>query len=43
MKIIKFYVLLFCTLFLSNSFLAMSNKEVIFEIVTKNEVYEIRN
>ena len=42
MKIIKFYALLFCTLFFFPYSVAMSNEEASYEIVTKNEVYEIR-
>ena len=42
MKIINFYALLFCTLFFFPYSNAMSNEEAPYDVVDKNEVYEIR-
>ena len=42
MKIIKLYFLVFCTLFILPYSTVMAYEEANYEVVTKNEVYEIR-
>ena len=42
MKIIKFYFIVFCTLFILPYSTVMAYEEANYEVVTKNEVYEIR-
>ena len=42
MKIIKFYFVLFCTLFVLPYSAVMAYEEANYEVVSKNEVYEIR-
>ena len=42
MKLFKYYLVLFCTLFFTLYSNAMSNEEAPYDIVDKNKVYEIR-
>ena len=42
MRIIKLYFILFCTLFILSYFTAMAYEEANYEVVSKNEIYEIR-
>ena len=42
MKILKFYLLLFCTLFFFPYPNVMSNEEAPYDVIEKNEIYEIR-
>ena len=42
MRIIKFYLIVFCTLFILPYSTIMAYEEANYEIVSKNEVYEIR-
>ncbi len=43
MKFIKLYFIVFCTLFILPYSTVMAYEEANYEVVTKNEVYEIRN
>ena len=42
MRIIKFYLIVFCTLFILPYSAVMAYEEANYEVVSKNEVYEIR-
>ena len=42
MKILKFYLLLFCTLCFFPYPNAMSNEEAPYDVIEKNEIFEIR-
>ena len=42
MKFFKFYFVLFCIFCISPYPIAMSNEEAPYDIINKNEVYEIR-
>ena len=42
MKIIKLYFIVFCTLFILLYSTVMAYEEANYEVVTKNEIYEIR-
>ena len=42
MKIIKLYLIVFCTLFILPYSMVMAYEEANYEVVSKNEVYEIR-
>ena len=42
MKIIKLYLIVFCTLFVLPYSTVMAYEEANYEVVSKNEVYEIR-
>ena len=42
MKIIKLYLIVFCTLFILPYSAVMAYEEANYEVVSKNEVYEIR-
>ena len=42
MRIIKFYLIVFCTLFISPYSTVMAYEEANYEVVSKNETYEIR-
>ena len=42
MKIIKLYLIVFCTLFILSYSAVMAYEEANYEVVTKNQVYEIR-
>ena len=42
MRIIKFYLIVFCTLFILPYSTVMAYEEANYEVVSKNEVYEIR-
>ena len=42
MKLKKLLILLFCTFFLSPYSIVMANEEAKYEVVDKNEIYEIR-
>ena len=42
MKIIKLYFIVFCTLFILPYSMVMAYEEANYEVVSKNEVYEIR-
>ncbi len=42
MRIIKFYLIVFCALFILPYSKAMAYEEANYEVVFKNEVYEIR-
>ena len=42
MKILKFYLILFCTLCFFHYPNAMSNEEAPYDVIKKNEIYEIR-
>ena len=42
MRIIKFYLIVFCTLFILPYSAVMAYEEANYEVVSKNEIYEIR-
>ena len=42
MKIIKLYFIVFCTLFILPYSAVMAYEEANYEVISKNEVYEIR-
>ena len=42
MRIIKFYFIVFCTLFILSYSTVMAYEEANYEVVSKNEIYEIR-
>ena len=42
MRIIKLYLIVFCTLFILPYFKVMAYEEANYEVVSKNEIYEIR-
>ena len=42
MRIIKLYLIVFCTLFILPYSTVMAYEEANYEVVSKNEVYEIR-
>ena len=42
MKIIKLYIIVFCTLFVLPYSTVMAYEEANYEVISKNEVYEIR-
>ena len=42
MKIIKLYIIVFCTLFVLPYSAVMAYEEANYEVISKNEVYEIR-
>ena len=42
MKLIRLFILSFCTLFFLSYSLSMANEEAKYEIIEKNEIYEIR-
>ena len=42
MRIIKFYLIVFCTLFTLPYFIAMAYEEANYEVISNNKIYEIR-